>query len=458
VYCRISDDRAGQGLGVKRQEEDARSYAKSRGWEVVDVYVDNDISAYSGRRRPGYERLLGDLQDGRINAVVAWHPDRLHRSPLELERFIQVVEVTRAKIGTVRAGEYDLSTPSGRMAARIVGAVARGESEHKSDRIRRKHEELAAAGQGRGGGTRPFGFQSDRLTVDPGEAELVREAARRILAGETIRAVCADWTARGVQTVTGSAWTPHVLKRLLISGRIAGLREHRGQIVAKAVWSAIITETEHRQLRAILNDPRRRTNGGVNARSYLLSGFVRCARCRARMVARPRQDGCRRYVCAKGPGFVGCGGAFIIAKPLEDLVVSMVLEALRSPEFARAQDAAVPSVSSDELAGSAAAIEAKLTELAEDWAEDRISRSEWLAARRAIEARLADATRSLARTPSPSARLGDDPEALQDQWKKLHLDGKRAVLAEVVDHVVVGPGRRGLNRFDESRVKVVWLV
>lgn len=177
------------------------------------------------------------------------------------------------------------------------------------------------------------------------------------------------------------------------------------------------------------------------------------------MVARPRQDGCRRYVCAKGPGFVGCGGAFILAEPLEDLIVSMVLEALRSPEFACAQDAAAtPSVSPDELAGAVAAIEAKLTELAEDWAEDRISRSEWLAARRAVEARLADATRSLARTPPATIRLGDDPDALYEQWQKLHLDGKRAVLAEVLDHVVVGPGRRGLNRFDESRVKMVWLV
>src|SRR5438309_1452398 len=114
VYCRISDDRTGEGLGVARQAEDGRAYCAARGWAVADVYVDNDISAYSGARRPAYERLLLDLASGEVNAVVAWHPDRLHRSPRELEAFIELVESTRAKVGTVQAGEYDLSSPTGR--------------------------------------------------------------------------------------------------------------------------------------------------------------------------------------------------------------------------------------------------------------------------------------------------------------------------------------------------------
>src|SRR5205823_6092011 len=95
IYCRISRDTAAEALGVNRQESDCRAFCKRNGWTVAEVFVDNDISAYSGRRRPGYEAMLDALKNSEAQALVVWHPDRLHRSPIELERFIDLVEVTR---------------------------------------------------------------------------------------------------------------------------------------------------------------------------------------------------------------------------------------------------------------------------------------------------------------------------------------------------------------------------
>jgi site-specific DNA recombinase len=63
IYCRISRDRIGAGLGVERQETECRELAARLGWTVAVVYVDNDISAYSGKARPGYRALLEDLKD-----------------------------------------------------------------------------------------------------------------------------------------------------------------------------------------------------------------------------------------------------------------------------------------------------------------------------------------------------------------------------------------------------------
>ncbi len=98
--------------------------AERRGWTIVDTYDDNDVSAYSGKRRPQYERLLADVQSGQVSGIVAWHPARLHRSPVELEHFITVVGSTGCVVATVQAGELNLSTPAGRMTARIVGMIA----------------------------------------------------------------------------------------------------------------------------------------------------------------------------------------------------------------------------------------------------------------------------------------------------------------------------------------------
>ena len=84
VYCRISQDREGAGLGVTRQEADCRALCERRGWTVVEVYTDNDVSAYSGKPRPNWARLIEDVRAGHIGAIVGWHVDRLTRSPREL--------------------------------------------------------------------------------------------------------------------------------------------------------------------------------------------------------------------------------------------------------------------------------------------------------------------------------------------------------------------------------------
>ena len=94
------------------------------------------------------------------------------------------------------------------------------------------------------------------MTVRPAEAAIVRECARRFLAGESIRSICADLNARGVSARSrGGAWSPQTLRRMLGSGRISGQREHKGEIVATAEWPAIIEPAETAQIRARLADP-----------------------------------------------------------------------------------------------------------------------------------------------------------------------------------------------------------
>lgn len=62
IYVRISDDREGGGLGVKRQEDDCRLLAASLGWKVVEVHVDNDVTAADRRKkRKDYLRMLEEL-------------------------------------------------------------------------------------------------------------------------------------------------------------------------------------------------------------------------------------------------------------------------------------------------------------------------------------------------------------------------------------------------------------
>ena len=197
IYCRISSDREGAGLGVKRQETDCNELAQKMGLTVIGTYVDNDISAFSGKKRPEYSNLLEAIRAGRVDTVLAWHTDRLHRSPKELETYIDASAQNGVSTHTVKAGEIDLSTPSGRAIARTLGAWARYESEHKSERITRKKLELAHAGKFSGGPV-PYGW----VIVDgvpvivEADAQEIRKAVGAIIVGESIGSIVKDLNTR----------------------------------------------------------------------------------------------------------------------------------------------------------------------------------------------------------------------------------------------------------------------
>src|SRR5207245_2007510 len=124
-----------------------RELAKRKGWHIGRVYVDNDISAFSGKRRPQYERMVADVKAGTIDGIVTYHIDRLVRRPIELEQFLQVCEDAKLSALATCEGDIDLGSRDGQFMARVVGAVARKESDDKSRRLRSKHAELAAAGK-----------------------------------------------------------------------------------------------------------------------------------------------------------------------------------------------------------------------------------------------------------------------------------------------------------------------
>ncbi len=461
IYCRISDDRDGSALGVKRQEEDCRALAERRGWPVAEVFVDNDVSAYKGHARAAYRRMLEAMKAGDVDAVVVWHLDRLHRHPKELEEFFEACDSAGIKDLASVTGDVDLSTFDGRFMARILGAVARKESDDKSRRTRRKHLELAESGAPVGGG-RPFGYEVDRVTVRESEAALVREAVERVLAGDSIRSITIDWNARAIPAVQGGKWGQTALRRVLLSHRIAGLRSHgrMGPVVAVGTWPAIVDPTTHERVRSVLLDPARQATAGFGARKYLLTGFLVCGRCGTRLIAQPRNDRRRSYTCSSGPGRDGCGGVRVVAEPLEELIVEAVVQRLDGPALAELLRADQGADDQERAAvKDVAQAEAKLTELAREWAADSITKAEWLVARQAVEARLDAARRALGRHRRSSALDGflGQPGALRAAWPGFSLHRRRAVIATIVDRISIGPAVRGINHFDPDRVDVLWL-
>ena len=455
IYARISSDKDGTAAGVERQLADCRKLADTLGWPVADEYVDNDVSAYSGKPRPQYRRMLADIEGATIDAVLVYHPDRLTRQNKELEEFIDVLDA--AKVTAVRfvAGDMDLGTSDGLLIARIQAAVASNESASKSRRVRRKLDEIAQRGMPHGT-PRPYGYEPDRMTIRTSEARIVQQIVSRYLAGESLRSIARSLTDAGVPTSSGGPWESSAVKRILSSPRYAGLRTHRGQVVGKAAWPAIITDDEHR--RVLLRLEERKVSGRRAPRRYVLSGMLRCGRCGGRLFSAARVER-RRYVCMSGPDHGGgCGKMTITATPVEELIADAVLYRLDTPELAAAL--AAEHAGTTELAQVSevlAADKAQLEELSQLYAARRITAAEWMTARSPIQARIDAAERRLAKASNHTdlVHVIGQGGRLRTEWPTLNLDRQAAIIAAVLDHAVVTTARRGPT-FDPARVSPVW--
>lgn len=440
LYVRISRDIAGQGLGVSRQEEDCRATAKAVGWEVAEVYVDNDVSATSGKVRPAYQRMLADLKSGDIHAIIAWHPDRLYRKVTDLAELVEVCKATNAQIETVNASHIDLSTPTGRMIAGILANVQMFEVEHKSERWSRSWRQGRERGAPVTNSNRLFGYDRDGETIIESEATIVRELATRLLAGESLGELIRDLDRREIRTTLGNVWRQQGLKGCLLNPRLVGLSTHKGEVLGQGSWQPILDMETWESLRALLNS----RNRPRPPRKYVLGGLLFCGKCGYRMVSGKYGDH-GMYRCPSRPHMPGCGGTAGRADYIEQVVESFAQARLADPEVRSrmAQLRAEPTGAQNELAD----LDVRIRELEHQLDEPGVPVATILRAiDRAKERQevLLDKIAAVPRTSVPDMG-GPWPEDLLR---------RRALIDIVVAKVVLKPAIGG-GAFKPERVEIV---
>lgn len=458
IYARISDDREGRQNGVDRQERQCRALAGKNGDEVVAVFTDDDRSAYSGKPRPDYLKMLAFLAAGHAEGAYALAPTRFYRRLEDGLEFFRLIVSRRLEVETVKAGRYNLSTADGRRDALRAAVDAQHEAEQISERVRDAKADSLARGEYRGG-PRPFGYEADGVTVREDEAQHVRTAIDAVIAGDSLRSISQGLAALGVRTVPrrykqpdGSRgepesreWTAQELRKMLLRPRNAGLIEHRGEIVGQASWPALVPEENWRACKAVLERPERRTTTS-NARVWLGSGLYRCG-----------VDGCTETMRCSTSG-KGSGHAHLpayrcrtgkhvtrVAGPLDEHIANLVLVRLSRPDAASALlPPARRGASREALAATANALRGKLEGYTQDYAADLITRQQMLDGTALIRKRLekAEAEMNAQAQGNVLAGLPLGTARVVDEWPGYHLDKKRAIVDALMT-VTIMPARRG---------------
>jgi DNA invertase Pin-like site-specific DNA recombinase len=447
VYTRQSLDRTGEGAAVARQREDCLKLCAERGWDVVQVWSENDTSASSRKPRAIYTAMLEAIERGEADVLVAWHVDRLTRKLTELEHLIEVAERTGLRIATV-TGDVDLSTDAGRLVGRILASVARGEVERKGARQKRAQQQ--AAQQGRpAGGRRAFGYGADGMTVVKSEAKLVKAAYADLLAGASLKGIARAWNAKSVTTTMGGPWRHDNVRNMLKNPRYAGLRSYRGEVVGKAAWPALVDEDTHAAAVALLSMPERRTTDVGTARKYLLPGLALCWKCGSDVATGHTRHGKRVYVCRANK----CISRK--AEPVDELVEAVMVARLSRPDaIALLTEDNSPEI--HDLRKRADVIQGRLDDLATGLEEGVLT----LAAVRKssdrlkrelgeVDAQIRNATHADVLTPLVTA------VDVGAAWEGCDLQQKRAAIEALMTVTLLKP-EVGVRDFDPETVQIEW--
>jgi site-specific DNA recombinase len=513
----VKDEKSGKmrlsEKGITRQKEDILALADRLGVELSEWYPENDTSAFKKRRirlpngrsvwrvyRPEFRRMLADYEDGRIDGIIFYDIDRLARQPRDLEDLIDLVEYYKRPVETV-TGNIDLRTSNGRAMARVLVAMANKSSEDTSRRVARARLQAAQEGNGalmRGG--RRFGLHRDG-TLNKPEVEVIRQAAKRFMAGESWYGLVRFFAASGIPPMYSRDWTGVSVRQILLSPSVAGIAVYNGSLreanqqgrrrnvyadpegialkdaggqYIKGNWQPILTVEEWK---ALVAESEGRKKGQVfsarGTRKYLLAGLLRCGRIRedGSVCNRTLSGAVRRYrsgrvSCiyrcpAKMHG--GCGGIERNMPKLDALIEDLLFAHIEANAPTDSQFAAEPE-DNDPDAAELADVQQRLFNLRQGYAATprTVSDNTMFTVVPQLEARERQLKADLRK--KAKVRMGrlvraKSPAEVRQEWDAAADDVgvRRAILSRYLKAVIVRPSRRrGPGRIDYDAIEPVW--
>ena len=143
---------------------------------------------------------MEDITEGKVDVVVVYNEDRLHRQPIELNQFVaSAKKAGMTKLYSVKSGLTDLSDSAALMILRIKGDVAAHEVDQLRERVVRRKRAQAEAGEW-AGGRRPYGYTpvEGKLVVNKTEAKIVQQLAKRVIEGAPLMTLARELNEKGI--------------------------------------------------------------------------------------------------------------------------------------------------------------------------------------------------------------------------------------------------------------------
>jgi site-specific DNA recombinase len=493
IYARLSVAGDEEEGGIARQLRDCLEEAQRFGAKRVRRYVDHGFTASKRKRvRPQFERLLEDIAAGEFVGVVAWRAERLARQPRDAQRLVDALGAEdpspRSVAYTVR-DRVDTRTDQGIYYLKSLIEFGRWESKAIAHRVGSAKRD--GMEKGRFTGSAPaFGHRDGTRWREcvPEEADLIREGAARVLAGEGVNSILRDYNIRGSRTRAGSMWQHSAWIKLITGPRMIGARAIGDDLrfgvddEGRPHIASILDRDTWEKVRTVLLDPDRRKHSVGGRPTHLLTSLMRCGAKNA--------DGstCGKTLSAKGQishkagddywtyGCVrdafrpyNCGRVWIRGDRTDEYIEQLVLAYLRKPAIRRALllrlgDVREPSEAQAELRGQRIALQDRIDSREMAYArspatleaEHHISTKTYLRWREEAYTERDELDKRIARTDRAKTVIAASANPVEF-WNQATLESRRDLVRSLFESIWVFPVKdtpgASARRWDFRRIK-----
>lgn len=418
IYVRISKDRIDQ-TSTETQEYEARAFALARGWQIVTVCADQGKSAYKRNvKRPAFDAAMRMIENKQADVLLVWKLDRFYRGLDEFNVAWNRIRTAGGELVSVTEPSYDTTSDDPIIKWAIMGfaAMAEVESRNRSHRSKTNHRKRYTDGA-IPNGPRPFGYDKrgkGTLVLNEAETAFIRNAAQRVLNGESLRSILRTNPMVGS---TGKPLTVRGLRFALTCPRSAGYRLHTetGNLMP-GNWDAVLDRATWNELVAMFDAPERRT-APHNQIAHILSGIMSCGKCGGAMGSRTWKEG-YRYQCRE------CGQSIDEAKA-NDVVRAKVLEQCPQDrwESLRVQGRGFDPATIDHIKNKLAAVD-------KQFENDKIDADRWIA----LSAKFNEQLETAMSNEVPDLPAIDN---LAEGWESMTLDETRKVIRYLTNKIVL---------------------
>ena len=272
LYIRVStDSQFEEGYSVDAQKEKLEQYCKLKDISEYEFYIDGGWSG-SNIKRPEMTRLISEIKQHQISAVIVYKLDRLSRSQKDTVFLLEDVFIPNNCNFISLNENFDTTTPYGKAMIGILSVFAQLERENIRERTRMGMYERVKLGMWTGGGNKPFGYDYDRnknILVPNEHADDVRKIYDLYLQGYSTTQLANMFEVSTDKQITD------ILDRVTYLGKI----NYKGEIIEGQHEPIIDEDTWNR----VQIERKKRSTKNVVTSTYLFTGLLRCGVCGAKM-------------------------------------------------------------------------------------------------------------------------------------------------------------------------------
>ena len=229
AYCRVSTQEEQQVGSFEMQIHHFRQKIESNpNWELVEIYQDEGISGTSVNKRLGFQKMMADATDGKIDLILTKGINRFGRNIVDILNNLRILSALNPPVAVQfeTEGLTSIGDGSNNLLIAILSALAELESQQKSEAIKAGIRWRMAEGIYKFSVHNTLGYYRDhfgRLVIEPTEAKIVEYIYDSCLEGATPTEIADALTEQGIKSPMGKdRWYAGTVKGILQNEKYCG--------------------------------------------------------------------------------------------------------------------------------------------------------------------------------------------------------------------------------------------